>query len=115
MGGGVAEAGPREITMDDLWYVAPTKQWTCILPLSEKTKTWFPDNDADSSDEEKCDANKVKSGAQDKTGTQSKSAKKREKKKQKQAAAENTSGAQISDVLQEPEDAKLALLEEEEG
>merc|ERR1712086_613292 len=57
--GGVAEAGPREITMDDLWCISEDlaegntpvqRQWQCLLPLSAKTKTWFKDNDADSSD-----------------------------------------------------------------
>merc|ERR1711972_948859 len=59
--GGMAEAGPKEITMDDLWCVAEirdesdtliSRRWRNLVPLSSKTKTWFPDNDADSSDEE---------------------------------------------------------------
>merc|ERR1712228_259653 len=57
--GGMAEAGPKEITMDDLWCISEVPEaesnkrnprWSCLVPLSSKTKTWFPDNDADSSD-----------------------------------------------------------------
>merc|ERR1712228_244836 len=57
--GGMAEAGPKEITMDDLWCISEVQEaesnkrnprWSCLVPLSSKTRTWFPDNDADSSD-----------------------------------------------------------------
>ncbi|CAE8619511.1 unnamed protein product, partial [Polarella glacialis] len=74
--GGMAEAGPREVTMDDLWCICEppaaksaegvaatpvSKEWSCLLPLSDKTKTWFPDNDGDSSDEETAEPSGSKS------------------------------------------------------
>eukprot|EP00931_Biecheleriopsis_adriatica_P039472 TRINITY_DN22575_c0_g1_i1.p1 TRINITY_DN22575_c0_g1~~TRINITY_DN22575_c0_g1_i1.p1 ORF type:complete len:569 (-),score=125.85 TRINITY_DN22575_c0_g1_i1:10-1716(-) len=60
--GGMAEAGPREVTMDDLWCITQSETktgdrcWSCLLPLSDKTKTWFPDNDSDSSEDASDDA-----------------------------------------------------------
>lgn len=64
--GGSCESGPKqEVTLDDFWkldlqvehqeagvQVTCSKDWQCVLPLSDRATVWFDDSDSDEDEEE---------------------------------------------------------------